>query len=294
VKRSAVKRTAGRWSREGSVYFIASNVDTLVHSHHCHTHLLCAINELRRPDDREAVVGFVNAGKSVLIDSGVFSLAMRHAEAHGMTMDQALAVAPADVDDFQPLFDSYCSLLREIGDQVWGYIEIDQGGRENKIKTRARLEEMGFRPIPVYHPLVDGWDYFDELARNYDRICFGNVVQAPPPLRKRLLATAWERQREYPRLWIHMLGLTPSEMCCAYPISSCDSSTWLAPVRWPTMVTRCCLKPFSEMPVDFRYAMEADDDAPEGHRKARKVCAYEAHHLMRNWRAVQADYAAAL
>ena len=57
-------------------------------------------------------------------------------------------------------------------------VEVDQGGRENKIKTRARLEKMGLRPIPVYHPLNDGWDYFDYLAENYDRICMGNVVNA--------------------------------------------------------------------------------------------------------------------
>ena len=62
------------------------------------------------------------------------------------------------------------------------------------------LEQMGLRPIPVYHPFNDGWDYFDYLAERYDRICFGNVVQADRETRKRLVATAWERHRKYPHL----------------------------------------------------------------------------------------------
>ena len=98
------------------------------------------------------------------IDSGVFNLSTRHAAKHDLTMDQALALAPTEIDGFDELFAKYVRLVTELGDKVWGYIEIDQGGKANKIKTRARLEELGLRPIPVYHPFNDGWDYFGEIA----------------------------------------------------------------------------------------------------------------------------------
>jgi hypothetical protein len=52
------------------------------------------------------------------------------------------------------------------------------------------LEQMGLRPIPVYHPFNDGWHYFDYLAERYDLVCFDNVVQADRETRKRLVATA--------------------------------------------------------------------------------------------------------
>lgn len=58
----------------------------------------------------------------------------------------------------------YVEIIRKFENDAWGCIEIDQGGRENKIKTRAMLEGMGLRPIPVYHPFLDGWDYFDYLT----------------------------------------------------------------------------------------------------------------------------------
>ena len=112
-----------------------------------------------------------------------------------MTMDEVLSMAPEKLDGFDSLFDKYVRIIKEIGEESWGYIEIDQGGKDNKIKTRDRLHKLGFNPIPVYHPLVDGWDYFDYLAERYDRICLGNIVQAQNETRKRLLATMWERKR---------------------------------------------------------------------------------------------------
>jgi len=57
-------------------------------------------------------------------------------------------------------------------------------------------------------------------------------VQAGSADRKRLLATLAERRQRWPNLWVHGLGLTPSTLTVAYPMDSCDSSTWLAGARW--------------------------------------------------------------
>ena len=49
-------------------------------------------------------------------------------------------------------------------------------GAEVATATPAHAE--GLAPMPVYHPLNDGWDYYDELAGSHDRVCIGNLVQA--------------------------------------------------------------------------------------------------------------------
>lgn len=285
-----ITRTGGRWDPTAwPTYFIASNVESLVHGHLCHDHLLVAVNELHAARQVQGVRDFVAAGKQVFIDSGVFALSTTHAKAHGLTMDQALSMPPEEVDGFDELFARYTELLAELGDRVWGYIEIDQGGRENKIRTRARLEALGLRPIPVYHPFNDGWDYFDHLAENYDRICFGNVVQADPATRKRLLATAWERRRKYPHLWIHLLGLTPSEMTTAYPINSCDSSTWLSGVRWGTHHSVVANRTAWKTGSGFCYRFGADAQALRGHHRARQLAGYDAGMVARTMDVMAAE-----
>lgn len=287
-----MKRTGGNWNpAEPPVYFIAAGVESLVTGSRAHDHLLIAVNELRSEAAVDQIKRFVDIGKKVFIDSGVFFLTNEHARKHGVRMDEALALAPHEIDGFAELYTRYCSLMRDIGDRVWGYIEIDQGGKENKRKTRAKLEGQGFKPIPVYHPLVDGWDYFDELAQQYDRICFGNVVQADIPTRKRLIATAWERRRRYPNLWIHLLGVTPSELLAAFPINSCDSSTWLRLTRWASdfRSTACNRRLW---PVEgLRYDYDADPHDPAGHHKARQVGAYDGHMSMRIMRAMATEWA---
>lgn len=159
-----------------------------------------------------------------------------------------------------------------MGDRLWGAIELDQGGVEHKPRTRARIEEeFGITPIPVYHPLLDGWDYYDDLASGYDRICFGNLVKASPPLRLRLVHTASERARGYPYLWTHLLGVYPNENVLAMPLrGSCDSSSWLTSERWmPSWKGWSLNKMVTHYPPPMWYAKG-------GHRRAAALNALTA------------------
>ena len=266
------------------VYFIASNIERMIYGAQMHQNLLTAVNEINTEADVAHLQSWSAAGKMVFIDSGVFNLAMEHARRHNVSHNIGLSMAPDQIDGFNELFDKYIDIVRRIGENGWGYIEIDQGGRENKIKTRAKLEGMGLRPIPVYHPFTDGWEYFDYLAERYDRICFGNVVMADRTTRLRLVATAWERMRKYPNLWIHLLGLTPNEWLNAMPISSGDSSSWLAVVRWAGYVERCGLKVIGHLPKNFQYALGSDAASPGGSRRSTQMSAYGSYINQRNWR----------
>jgi hypothetical protein len=285
MSRKRVKTGGGAFDPNAyPVYFIASSTGRLTLGAPLHSHLLIAVNEIESERDTEQMKQWINTGKRVFLDSGVYHLATTHAKRHNLSMDVALGTAPGEVDGFEALFEKYVQLVKSFESQLWGYIEIDQGGRENKIGTRERLEALGLRPIPVYHPLNDGWDYFDELAERYDRICFGNIVQANPQTRKRLLATMWERHRKYPHLWIHILGLTPNPFMNAYPSNSADSSSWLAGLRWADAFReRTMCASIGSFPRQFRYEYGANASAPNGANKAVELAAYWSTMIERNW-----------
>jgi len=289
-------KTGGSWDSSDRPIWFAAVIEYQVELYKpYYDYLLVAVNELgnaKRSGFREAVAEAINEGKRVFIDSGIFNLTQRHAEKHGITMDQALGTAPDDIDGFDELFALYCNVMSELGDSAWGYIEMDQGGRENKIKTRKRLEALGFNPVPVYHPLNDGWDYFDELASTYDRICVGNVVQADTETRKRIIATIYERCREYPDLWVHLLGLTPNPWMNAYPLASCDSSTLSSGVRWGNSKseTSAALEPISELPRGYIYDRGADPHGATGWDRANRLSGCTASFTLNNWRGLVKDY----
>lgn len=290
-----MNHTGGTWDPKAwPTYFIASGPSRLEVARPHHHHLLVAVNELEGRAGLRFLEATLRHGSHLFIDSGVFNLSTKHAKTHKITMDQALSTPPDEIDGFQELFDRYISLMREFGDRVWGYIEIDQGGRENKIKTRARLEALGLRPIPVYHPMNDGWDYFDFLAQNYDRICFGNLVKADVGTRKRLLATMWERRRKYPNLWIHCLGVTPSELTNAYPPNSCDSSTWLFSVRWGRNPAHASNKIVWFVGKGFRYVQGSPAGSGRHHTRAAELAGWESHMEAEQMRAIARDQVASL
>lgn len=281
----SIKQTDGclDLARDKHCYFLASHPHILVAAVGVADYMLVALNDIETPKSITDVQTLIDSDVKVLFDSGIFNLANQHAQAHNLTHDQALNLAPDEIDGFDDLYERYADVIQTLGhDRLWGYIELDQGGAVNKRKTRARLEADGLRPIPVYHPLLDGWDYFDELASQYDRICVGNVVQASTPVRTRILATVHERAARYPHLWIHLLGYTLSQYLNAYPVASCDSSTWLAATRWTINYRESAmLKPTARMPIGFRYSTEAG----QHHSRQHEISAYASTQNLRNWRA---------
>lgn len=278
--------TAGDWDRSDRHCFFLAGGELSASQ----PHVLLAVNELGSPTRLEALERMLDAGTNVLIDSGIFWLTNEHKRTHGITMNEALALAPEEIDGWDWLWDRYLSIVTTYGDRVWGYIELDQGGMENKRRTRQRLRDLGLRPMPVYHPLNDGWDYFDELATETDRLCWGNVVQASHTVRRAFMVTLWERHRAYPDLWVHVLGLTPNQHLNAYPVDSADSSTWLAPVRWSLGYTeRAMLKVFSRLDHDYHPALGTkDQDSPHSNARALAMSAFGMAAMERGWRHWQA------
>lgn len=243
----------------GLTYFLAgviTDIDRI-----SQPHILIAVNEVSGRRDWDLVDRLCDE-RNVLLDSGIFSLAMAHARARDVSFGDARGLAPEEIDGFDELWDRYGQLVDRFGERLWGGIELDQGGREHKSRTRGRVEtEFGFVPIPVYHPLLDGWDYYDTLASGYDRISVGELVGAPTPVRIRLVWTAAERAQDYPYLWTHLLGVTPSSSIVSVRFrGSCDSSSWVNGVRWVnTWRSWAMLDQFASFPPDMWYG-EGDRD----------------------------------
>lgn len=277
---SEVKRTGGgRFDpKEPPVYFAVG-----VPQGDAPEHTLMALDSLDSKAHREHLVRRLDEGKKVLLDSGVFAITNAHARTYGVTMDDALRLHPDDIDGFDVLWERYIGFVKEHEDRLWGYIELDQGGAERKRETRARIEAEGLVPIPVYHPIVDGWDYFDELASQYDRICVGNIVQASTSERNRLLATLWERHREYPDLWIHVLGLTANQTMGTYYFNSCDSSSLLYMIRFGAKAAPIGLSALRKMgytPPEYSYLRGDAEQQAKGENMVWSC----AHFITQAWR----------
>ena len=275
-----MKKTMGVWDPENwPIYFAAFTPQFPESIVRPLERVLIAVNELNSKKLEDNLRSIAKQ-KPVLLDSGVFSLTTKHAAIHGVTMDIALSTPPEEIDGFDELYERYVRIVLEMSSLLWGIVEIDFGGRENKIKTRTKLEAAGIVPIPVWHPLNDGWDYFDYLAANYDRICLGNIVNADDQVRKRLVATAWERRRKYPHLWIHGLGLSPGTLTNAFPLNSCDSSTWISPLRWGQHSVRIAAQSSDALGLQFVYEY-GDSKSEKGWDKAAELCSYDATMLSR-------------
>lgn len=270
-------------------YFIASSPSTCAAAPQ--EHILVAVNELRNKTEMNSLESAIADGKKVMLDSGIFNLASEHARAHNVTHDEALSMAPEDIDGFDRLWEDYGNIVADYSDKLWGVVELDQGGVKNKPRTRARIErEFGITPIPVYHPLLDGWDYYDELAQNYDRMCFGNIVQASPPLRMRLAHTAYERAKKYPYLWTHLLGMTPNQKALSIQMrGSMDSSSWLAPARWmPSWRSPAMLKASAKMPPSM-WLHSGTDKGGYQRNKLEAVCGIQADSINRTMRHISRE-----
>lgn len=260
-----VARTSGgRYDPDaGLLYYVAGGPDRL--SRCDHPNVLCAVNEVESRKALDLLDRLCDT-RNVLLDSGIFNLAMDHARRHKVSHDAALSLAPEEIDGFDSLYEHYCQVATRFADRLWGVIELDQGGVANKPRTRARIEaDTGFVPMPVYHPLLDGWDYYDDLARAYDRICFGNLVKAAPPVRLRLIWTASERARAYPYLWTHLLGVYPNQNLLGMPFrGSLDSSSWVTSLRWmPSWKAWSMLKMESSYAPEL-WAAKADHHDKDG------------------------------
>jgi hypothetical protein len=251
-----------------------------------HPHILVATNELSKDSTR--LDRFLDEGRTVFLDSGIFNLASDHARRTGGSLADAWVTPPEQVPGFDDLWNRYVAIATRYRDRLWGYAEMDLGGTDSKRRLRTQLEDLGLAPIPIYHPLYDGWDYFDELAETYDRVAWANLTgpNLRRPTRVRLLTTAWERHRRYPDLWLHLLGYTPSEWSPGFlAADSSDSSSWVAGARYGQTRATTHLRSLGKLPPGYVSKV-----GEAGHYSAARLQGEDYSALALNWQQLRADH----
>jgi len=215
-----------------TVYFLAAGISDGEIVAKEYGAILVPITSIKSKADLARVRGWIASGVKVLLDSGVFELCSAHARDNGIQLTEALGLPPEQVDGFAGLLDHYTRVGKELSGEAFALVEIDLGGKVRKRETRASLEAMGLKIAPVFHPILDGWEYLDELAETHSIIMCGNMVDANRADRCGALSRMLEWKGRHPGVWLHLLGVTPSPMSVALPIDSCDSSAWASAIRW--------------------------------------------------------------
>lgn len=271
------------------LYFVAGDAGNFTFTHP-HRNILQAANDLTSPGTIKQFEQGIADGKVLMLDSGVYNLTSTYCRDTGRDPADVWAMNPQDIPGFPELWDLYVRLARTYESDIWGYVEMDLGGVESKRRLREKLNDLGLFPIPVYHPLADGWDYFDELAETHDRVCWANLAGTPQPVRKRLVATAYQRAREYPHLWVHLLGFTPNEWLPGMPLHSADSSSWLRGIRWGFEQGTSYLRPYGRLSGAF--SPELGGGSQREH--AVNMASANAHFAERNWHTIMDQTALAV
>lgn len=280
------KKTSGAFDpQQGPLYFLAGNGPSVLAAGEMHPAILIALDGLMSEDAERILVQLLDSGVQVMIDSGVFSLCSTHSKLTGMPLPEVFALHPEQVQGYDKLWKRYAYILETYGDRVWGAVEIDLGGARVSTETRERIEsELGWVPIPVYHPVTDHYDYFDELLATYDRVCVGGSVSTKGPVRRRFIRDCAERARAHPDVWLHYLGVHVSELFLSLPPQggSSDSTKWLTPVRWaPAHSAFGMLRIFAPFQKEIVY----DRDLKESVRAATlgAVQSHYASHVWESW-----------
>lgn len=286
------RTTGGKWEPASpNLMFLAGGLtaDAALIEGQC---ILAAVNELSGKRNLAAMDKLCDE-RTVFLDSGVFSLAAGHARKNDVTITEAFAVPPEELDGWDQHYDAYCTIATRFADRLWGVVELDQGGAEAATATRARITaDTGLVPMPVYHPFSDGWDYYDEIASTHDRICVGGLAgRIPASVRLRLCWTAAERARQHPHLWTHLLGVTPNPGVLSYGLrGSTDSTGWLWPIRWASSWPSWSMfQRMGRFPVGMYYRQDQREDEDAGLAKAMRQATASAWFMNTTLAAVAED-----
>ena len=126
----------------------------------------------------------------------------------------------------------YADFLKRNRHRITTYANLDSiGDAARTLENQKRLEDMGLRPLPVFHT-GESWSYLEHYIENYNYIALGGMV---PYLKdhKRLmpwLIRAFKMAQD--RSVFHGFGCTNFNITRSLPWYSIDSSSWLSGARF--------------------------------------------------------------
>jgi len=216
---------------------------------------------------------------NLLIDSGIYNLANTISKKEKLTFTEALNINPERIPSFEAYYSNYIKTIKELEPHIWGYIELDIGGEKIKTKLRKQIEKDGLIPIPVWHPLIDGLNYLQQLLEEYDRICIGNLSYTSNNERMKILQTVFNiRNNIKNKTWIHALGMTPNTLLYTYPVESCDSSAWVSGIRFANLKVTGGAENFGTLSKKYLY----NKQSKKHYEKAKLLANYETYFMELN------------
>ena len=178
--------------------------------------LLLSYHYFKKVDLRELLEKYFGSHSPlVFIDSGGFSAATQGVEIN---------------------MEEYAAWLKSYEDLITIYANLDEiGNPELTYQRQKEMEDLGLKPLPVFHTgEPTSWleKYIDE---GYDYICLGGMVPYSKDKKKLIkwmslcfdIAKASGREIKY-----HGFGMTNWDLMRAYPWESVDSSSWCSGFRY--------------------------------------------------------------
>lgn len=253
-----IRTTGGKYDRVPGIFFpalsggmVASHLTTVRSLGVAVNRCLIAYNEMpgsngkrwwentAGPDSIPELSAMVEDGVHWFLDSGAFTFCHDYGRTHGMPGQLVFSMP---LSTFEPgLLTSYENHLgkyvKRMEGLLWGAVEIDIGNATERTDRRNRMSaDHGVNLIPVFRPECDPLEYLEEIMSANDRICIPTTVRMlPAAVRWALIRRAVELQKaKYPYCYIHVLGSAPTHSWAALASASgsCDSSSWIAPVRY--------------------------------------------------------------
>lgn len=121
----------------------------------------------------------------------------------------------------------YCRSIETLKVKPWRYFALDKiGDPKGTHENLLELNRRGFKPIPIF-TRGESPDRLDELYTLNDVVGIGGLVGTPN--NKGFVRGIMEKiggRR------CHWLGFTSHDFMSAYKPFSCDSSSWIAPMRF--------------------------------------------------------------
>ena len=154
---------------------------------------------------------FVEPYPQVFIDSGAYS---------------AFSIG-AEID-----IKEYAAWLYRYKHLVTVYSNLDSIGNAAKtLENQKRLEDMGLRPLPVFHT-GEPWSYLEHYIENYRYIALGGMVPYLKDHKKLMpwLIRSFKMAKD--RSVYHGFGCTNFNIIKSLPWYSVDSTSWLAGVKF--------------------------------------------------------------
>ena len=115
--------------------------------------------------------------------------------------------------------EEYCEFLANARPAQYISLDVIGNWRETEM-NRSRMEQWGWKPIPVWHP-QDPWELLRDL-QGYPLIAVGGTVPLSIRQRRALFTVIWGT---YPHAY-HGLGVGSADLLRSYAWHSADSATW--------------------------------------------------------------------